>query len=581
MNFVKNMIAKLSATPSPAAKSAKKSRRQSTARAALPTFEPLEGRQMMSASTISAVSYVQLETTQIHIGAITIPIPQVVPTTAVFSVGPSGQVFESTGPGNSTDLGGNVTQISAGLDAAGGPEVYGLAPNGSLMANDNGAGWKSLGGYSTQISASIHGTVYAVGTNNVVWVNNASGWACLNMAAAQISAGVTSAGQPEVYAVGQSTPNVSVNSGGNWVSLGSQFNTISGTMNDTVYAIGTNGAVFVDHSTSTGGTGWTSLGGQAAQIAAGVDASGSPEVFAVSPGSRGVVSVNDGKYWVPVFGTPTQIAAPAIGVAPSGLAAALSTSGQTFMIGTSGSTALPLPFTTEPAGTNAASWTNVSSNPLFGPNGPSVDDVKQGGTSDCYFLAALSNVAYRDPALIRSDITQRSDGTYDVYFHKGTAIVDEHVDGWLPVNSSGTPVNAKLGQGGGTWVAIMEKAFCYFRNSAIAPSYANINFGWATEALPDLGATNVQNLLPSITTAGELWSDVLAAISKHEAVQFGTGSNAGPLVSGHEYSVLYVVIHPTEIDIVVRNPWGTDGPNSDGHIWVDAAAVLPESTKWR
>src|SRR5207248_1941827 len=46
-------------------------------------------------------------------------------------------------------------------------------------------------------------------------------------------------------------------------------------------------------------------------------------------------------------------------------------------------------------------WIDVSNNPLWGAGGPSPDDIRQGGVGDCYFLAALSDIARNNPALIQ------------------------------------------------------------------------------------------------------------------------------------------------------------------------------------
>ena len=142
---------------------------------------------------------------------------------------------------------------------------------------------------------------------------------------------------------------------------------------------------------------------------------------------------------------------------------------------------------------NVTGWTNVSNDPLFSSGGPSPLDIRQGSANDCFFLSALADVAYQDPQLIKNEIRARGDGTYDVYFHTTTGWVDEHVDGNLPVNSSGQLEYAKLGQDGATWVPIMEKAFAYFRNAARGPSYSSIDFGWPSAAPWDLGAGSVQN----------------------------------------------------------------------------------------
>src|SRR6202035_3300537 len=59
------------------------------------------------------------------------------------------------------------------------------------------------------------------------------------------------------------------------------------------------------------------------------------------------------------------------------------------------------------------------------------------------------------------------------------------------------------------------------------------------------------------------------------AVTFGT-NDGGPLVGGHVYSVVDAYDDPNtgEPIVEVRNPWGSDGPNSDGYNWYDAGDVI-------
>ena len=137
---------------------------------------------------------------------------------------------------------------------------------------------------------------------------------------------------------------------------------------------------------------------------------------------------------------------------------------------------------------------NVSSDPLFGPRGPSPDDVRQGEDGDCYFLATLYDFARADPGLIEQDVSQSGDGTYRVRFEDDGCDVYETVDGEMPADAEGNFLYAALGDGGATWVAVMEKAFTYFRHPDLRPSYAGIALGWSEEVFSALGATDITGL---------------------------------------------------------------------------------------
>src|SRR5262249_12393092 len=53
-------------------------------------------------------------------------------------------------------------------------------------------------------------------------------------------------------------------------------------------------------------------------------------------------------------------------------------------------------------------------------NGPAVNDVRQGELSDCYFLAALGELAQDRPQAIKDMFTDNGDGTFTVRFFNGT-----------------------------------------------------------------------------------------------------------------------------------------------------------------
>jgi hypothetical protein len=81
----------------------------------LPVFETMEGRQLMSATTVAEVNWNSPTGSQ----------------TVTYEIGSNHQVYESTGDGTLVNLGGQVSQISAGLDTSGHPEVY-ATPSSTL-----------------------------------------------------------------------------------------------------------------------------------------------------------------------------------------------------------------------------------------------------------------------------------------------------------------------------------------------------------------------------------------------------------------------------------------------------------------
>jgi hypothetical protein len=271
--------------------------------------ELLEGR--LVPSTISAVSWQSLALKLSPSG-----LDFVRPTThhAVYGIGldqsSDRAAFVSTDGGGFVDLGGYVKAISAGLDAKGHPEVYGIGSDDALYVN-KGSGWVDLGGICKAVSATAKDTVYVIGSDNSVFVNaGGSGYVGLGGYALDISAGLDANGNPEVYAIGLDHA-LYVNNGTGWVDLGGYVKAISATTQNTVYVIGSDNSVFVN-----AGSGYTALGGYALQISAGLDANGNPEVFVI--GTDHALYVNHGSDYVDLGGYVSDIAAPAVGVGVPG-----------------------------------------------------------------------------------------------------------------------------------------------------------------------------------------------------------------------------------------------------------------------
>jgi hypothetical protein len=189
--------------------------------------ELLEGRQVLSTlSTVSAISW--QSGGQNH--------------SAVYVIGSNDSVFVNVDATGYRGLGGYVKEISAGLDASGNPEVFGIGTDNAAWVN-RGAGWTSLGGYVTEISATRNNTVYGIGTDNAAWVNRGAGWTSLGGYVKEISAGLDASGNPEVFGIGLND-GVWVNRGAGWTSLGGYVREIAapnlnvGLPGNVVYAVG-------------------------------------------------------------------------------------------------------------------------------------------------------------------------------------------------------------------------------------------------------------------------------------------------------------------------------------------------------
>jgi hypothetical protein len=240
---------------------------------------------------------------------------------ALYIIGPYDNVEVSVDGGNFTNLGGYAKQISAGFDnSTNKPEVYAIGSDNAVWVNE-GSGWVSLGGYAKQISAADNNTVYAIGTDDAVWINYRSGWLSMGGYAQQISAEVVfTVGDPLVYAIGKyndvwvSTINPRTGRFG-WVDLGGYAKQISVTYNfgePDVFAIGSDNMLYENDAA---GGGWIDLGGYVTQISAGATSDNSPpEVFAIMAfTSSDDIWSNSGWGWAPLGCCATELTAAAGG----------------------------------------------------------------------------------------------------------------------------------------------------------------------------------------------------------------------------------------------------------------------------
>lgn len=208
-------------------------------------------------------------------------------------------------------------------------------------------------------------------------------------------------------------------------------------------------------------------------------------------------------------------------------------------------------------------YRRFSDRPLFSAAGPAANDVVQGALGDCYFLATLSSIAQVNAQAIRQSVVDLGDGTFAVQFSSGSAKSFVRVDADLPTYSSGTLAYAGLGSQNSMWVAVMEKAYAFFRHNS--GTYASLSGGWMNEVYSAMGKTSLSSYASS--NSGWLINTIKEALDLKKSVTYAVKTAAGaPLVGGHAYSVQCLVTDSTGkvTGIKLRNPWGVDGAGNDG-----------------
>lgn len=234
----------------------------------------------------------------------------------------------------------------------------------------------------------------------------------------------------------------------------------------------------------------------------------------------------------------------------------------------------------DPAVTSGLTYRRFSNDPLFGPAGPTMNDIRQGSLGDCYLLAGLAAIADDNPQAVRENAVDFGDGTFGVRYGNRFYRVDDDLPVW---NSwSVNPAYAGLGAGRSLWVGIYEKAFAHYRTGA--NSYASIEGGWSVEVNRAFGSTSWgTRQLTGYATATAVANDLDARWSRGEAVTIGFlyarvhGGGNAPLIMSHMYTVARVLRDPSGVvtSIVLRNPWGIDGAGSDGDTSDGLVTVTP------
>lgn len=208
---------------------------------------------------------------------------------------------------------------------------------------------------------------------------------------------------------------------------------------------------------------------------------------------------------------------------------------------------------------------------LFGQGGPKLNQVKQGGLGDCYFLAAVGSVVADDPDAIRNAMRDNGDGTYSVRFHKDNGdAVWVKVDADLPVDANGKLAYAKGVDSDGDgklelWVPLMEKAYAKFIDK-YGPKdgvdgYEDIGAGGkASEAIATL--TGKRASYQGIPASDSKLEDLLSAANDGHAVVVNIDKTGEGWVGNHSYTVVGTYEENGETRVSLRNPWGYREPDA-------------------
>lgn len=218
--------------------------------------------------------------------------------------------------------------------------------------------------------------------------------------------------------------------------------------------------------------------------------------------------------------------------------------------------------------------------------GASVNDIVQGATGDCYFLAALGGTANDKNSAISDMFRDNGDGTWSVRFYTNGKTDYVTVDRMMATNGSGNYIYANNGQSvagnNELWVALAEKAYAQVNESGrIGQDGTNFygngdnnGIGWGFSGAATTHITNISTSSESLTNFDVFgWSpggldrnELISLVNGNRVVTIGsfnsnaTNSNSGETnvstaVQGHAYSI--TGYNSSTGRFTIRNPWGS------------------------
>lgn len=213
------------------------------------------------------------------------------------------------------------------------------------------------------------------------------------------------------------------------------------------------------------------------------------------------------------------------------------------------------------AGYGASYWA-LGDDHIFADKNPAAsikpDAVFQGGTGDCYFLAALSSVAATKPELIQNAVTERENGSFDVHFAGLPTTI--RTTGPNPIEQ----IVYAHGSTHGAWCSLLEKAYGTHANDSkplekrsFDPSDGAGGGGYPDRAISDITGHQASTYQTADFAKGQLIATLEQAYSQHRASCASSDSKNPPpgIIGNHAYGIIGFT---KDHQIRVRNPWGTN-----------------------
>lgn len=228
-----------------------------------------------------------------------------------------------------------------------------------------------------------------------------------------------------------------------------------------------------------------------------------------------------------------------------------------------------------PAG---SSWQDVGN---FFNEAAEGNDPVQGAVANCYFIAALSSVAWTHPYVIAhrtraTGVNQQAFVNKIKFFSKGggkdNSTQEIEVSEALLANASGGLRYARSSEMAEIWCSVYEKAFAKWitGNRTDKPDITATAFGNCVKATAQLIDGDTRYFSTANASADEIYSSVRAnsmsmkTVNPMVAWTYSSGTNSpdkvvygdANLVANHCYSIFGWAYRNGRKYIVLRNPWG-------------------------
>ena len=203
-------------------------------------------------------------------------------------------------------------------------------------------------------------------------------------------------------------------------------------------------------------------------------------------------------------------------------------------------------------------------------------DPVQGALGDCYFIAALSSIAWARPYVIAQRTRATGTGQQQfvdmIEFFSGGKAEKVDVTELLPLQSPANAfIYARSAEAGEIWPAIYEKAYAKWRtkDTGDQPNYAPIAGGDPVAALSQLTGLSPFYIWNTSLSAHDLWQKIRGNCISYKtfnpmvAWTYSTSPNPNVnynnahLVANHAYSLLGWAYIDSQEFVILRNPWGT------------------------